>query len=289
MTNGGRAWSVTAAIALVVLSAPAAPTWAAQSQSPSLETAQALFYNGRYAEAAAVSGTLCTADVAALSACELRTSALHFQIKRAIGSAADKDKAFAQCAACAETLAAFLADTRRAQAIARARLKTHPDDHETQFLLGKIDLSYIWLQLGTLGKKTGWDEYWEARRSIDAVLKRNPGNVRAKVARAWIDYIVATRMPGGTRWLLGGGNKKRGLRAAREAADVADAGLYVRAEAGFALWEMLMRERNIADARVVAEKLARDFPDNLELRKFLETQAPPGARLPRLCIENRVA
>jgi hypothetical protein len=34
--------------------------------------------------------------------------------------------------------------------------------------------------------------------------------LRARVARAWIDYIVDTRMPLGTRWLLGGGNKNAG-------------------------------------------------------------------------------
>jgi hypothetical protein len=119
------------------------------------------------------------------------------------------------------------------QAIARARLEVDPRDEETLFFLGKLDLNYVWLQLGTLGRKTGWDEYWEARRSLDRVLKQNPHHVRAKVARAWIDYIVDTKMPRGTRWLLGGGNKKRGLRAVREAATV-EADLFVRAEASFA-------------------------------------------------------
>jgi len=61
------------------------------------------------------------------------------------------------------------------------------------FFLGKLDLNYVWLQLGPLRRKTGWDEYWEARRSLDAVLKANPRHVRARVARAWIDYIVDTR------------------------------------------------------------------------------------------------
>ena len=73
-----------------------------------------------------------------------------------------------------------------------------------------------------LGKKTGWDEYWEARKSLDAVLKANPKHVRARVARGWIDYIVDTRMPWGTRWVLGGGNKKKGLTTLREAAAAGD-------------------------------------------------------------------
>ena len=172
--------------------------------------------------------------------------------------------------ACAELLSLFVTETRRGQAIARARLKVQPEDEETLFFLGKLDLNYVWLQLGTLGRKTGWDEYWEARRSLDKVLKANPEHVRAKVARAWVDYIVDTRMPRGTRWLLGGGNKKRGMRAVAEAATVA-ADTYVRAEAGFALWDMQVRERNLQEAVATARTLARDFPDNQELTKFIET------------------
>lgn len=244
---------------------------------PALDAAQRLFYNGRYADAATLTADLCTAAADTLAACELRTSALLFQLRRALGETPDKDQAFSQCAACPALLSTFVSATRRAQAIARARLKVDPGHEETLFFLGKLDLNYVWLQLGTLGRKTGWDEYWEARRSLDQVLKQNPEHVRAKVARAWIDYIVDTKMPRGTRWLLGGGNKKRGLRAVREAATV-EADLFVRAEAGFALWDMHVRERNIAEARATAATLAEDFPDNPELRKFLETSVPPASR-----------
>jgi hypothetical protein len=152
--------------------------------------------------------------------------------------------------------------------VARARLQSSPEDEATRFLLGKIDLNYVWLQLGVLGHKTGWGEYWEARKSLDAVLKENPDNIRARVSRAWIDYIVDTQMPRGTRWVLGGGNKKRGLKTVREAAEV-DADVFIRAEAGFALWDMQVREKNIAGAVDTARGLARDFPENEELRRFL--------------------
>jgi hypothetical protein len=242
-----------------------------------LDEAQRMFYNGRYADAATLTRDLCTAEADTLAACELRTSALLFQLRRALGESPDKDKAFSACPVCPELLSTFVAETRRVQAIARARLEVDPGDEETLFFLGKLDLNYVWLQLGTLGRKTGWDEYWEARRSLDKVLKQNPRHVRAKVARAWIDYIVDTKMPRGTRWLLGGGNKKRGLRAVREAATV-EAELFVRAEAGFALWDMQVRERNIAEARATAAMLADDFPDNPELRKFLETAVPFAAQ-----------
>jgi hypothetical protein len=243
--------------------------------SPELDAAQAMFYNGQYADATTATDDLCTPVVAALPACELRTASLLFQLRRALGDSSDKEK-FARCATCAGLLSTFVAETRSAQQVARANLLVNPQDQETLFLLGKIDLNYVWLHLGTLGRKTGWDEYWEARHSLDKVLKQNPHNVRAKVARAWIDYIVDTRMPRGTRWVLGGGNKKRGLQAVREAA-IADADTFAHAEAGFALWDLQVRERNIDEAIATARTLATDFPANPELRKFLDTHAPSSS------------
>jgi hypothetical protein len=176
---------------------------------------------------------------------------------------------------CPGLLAIFVAETRLAQTAARAYLKAHPDDVEMLFYLGKLDLNYVWLHLGTLGRKTGWNEYWEARRSLDQVLKLNPGHVRAKVARAWIDYIVDTKMPRMTRWVLGGGSKKKGLQAVREAA-MADADFFVKAEADFALWDMQVRERNISGALDTARRLAVGFPENTEVRKFLDTNGITG-------------
>lgn len=267
--------SVTLLAAAIVVAVPLLlQAGAGRAELAGLDAAQAMFYNGRYADAISATAELCTPEVAVLPACELRTSALHFQLRRALGESANKEKAFTQCAACAELFSTFVAEIRRGQELARARLKTNAEDEEALFFLGKLDLNYVWLHLATIGRKTGWDEYWEARRSLDAVLKRNPHNVRAKVARAWIDYIVDTKMPRGTRWLLGGGNKKRGLQAVREAA-TADADMFVRAEAGFALWDMQVRERNMAAALVTARMLAGDFPANPELRKFVDAQAAP--------------
>ncbi len=233
-----------------------------------LEEAQRLFYNGRYDAAAALTLTLCTPDLDGLAGCELRSSTLLFEIKRAVSGQGDVAKAFKRCARCADWLSAFKALTLWAQGIARARLQAVPSDEDTRFLLGKIDLNYVWLQLGILGHKTGWAEYWEARKSLDAVLKQNPQNVRARVARAWIDYIVDTQMPRGTRWVLGGGNKKRGLATVRDAAEL-DADRFIRAEAGFALWDMQVREGETRSAVESARALARDFPENEELQKFL--------------------
>ena len=108
--------------------------------------------------------------------------------------------------------------------------------------------------------------------------------MRARVSRAWIDYIVDTKMPRGTRWLLGGGDKKRGLQVVREAA-ISEADFFAKAEAGFALWDMQVREKNLVGAVATARGLARDFPENRELVKFLETHA---RRSSRRTIESRI-
>jgi hypothetical protein len=213
---------------------------------------------------------MCVAPANDLAACELRTSSLLFQIKRLLGDAPDKNIAWKSCASCPALMTAFTADTAAGQALARARLASNPADEAGLFFLGKLDLNYVWLQLGTLGRKTGWDEYWEARRSLDKALKQHPDHVRARVARAWIDYIVGTKIPFGVRWLLGGGNKKRGLVIVRDAAK-ADADFFVQAETEFALWDMQVREKNFSDAVVTARDLMTDFPENEDLRKFVAT------------------
>jgi tetratricopeptide (TPR) repeat protein len=257
------AFFFVAAMSPIVTHAAPSSNWSA-----SLDEAHRLFYSGRYEAAAALALDVRTQNPESLSASELRTSALHFQMRRAIGEPQNRETAWKQCAACHELMAVFMAELATGQAAARARLQANPADEEALFFLGKLDLNYVWLQLGTAGKKTGWGEYWEARKSLDAVLKHNPAHVRAQVARAWIDYIVDTKLPRGTKWMLGGGNRKRGLATVREAAQ-STAEPFVQAEARFGLWDMQVRERKIADALVTARALARDFPDNEELAKFV--------------------
>ena len=246
------------------------------THSSTLEDAQRLFYNGDYGRAAIVTQELCAARPDDLDACELRTASLLFQIKKALGETGERDKAagWKLCTVCPALMSAFIADTVRAQAFARARLKTHPDHQDTLFFLGKIDLNYVWLQLGTLGRKTGWDEYWEARRSLDRLLRMNPEHVRARVARAWVDYIVGTTVPRGARWLLGGGNKKRGLLVVAEVVEMGGGGYFVQTEARFALWDMQVRERDVPGAMATARLLASQFPENRELRRFLTMHDP---------------
>lgn len=241
-------------------------------EDSAFQAAQRLFYNARYDAAAAQAAQLRAAHPDDLATYELRTSALLFQLRRAIGDPPDKNKALKKCVPCPALMTAFAEETAAGQAKTRARLKTDPHDETALFYLGKLDLNHVWLHLGTLGKRTGWGEYWEARRSLDAVLKRNPAHVRARVARAWIDYIVDTKVPWGVRWMLGGGDKKKALRVARQAAD-ADADFFTKAEAGFALWEMQIREKDFTEAVVTARRLALDFPKNPEVAEFLAVRA----------------
>ena len=237
---------------------------------PTLTDAQSLFYNARYEEAAGVARALRVSDTDDLASLELRSSALLFQLKALLQGRTGKE-ALKHCVTCPALIVEFLADIRRGQDAARRTLRTSPDDEAALFFLGKLDLNYVWLQLGPLRRKTGWDEYWEARRSLDAVLALNARHVRARVARAWIDYIVDTKMPWGTRWLLGGGNRKQALTDVREAAQT-ESDFFTHAEAEFALWDMQVRERDMAHATDVARRLARDFPDNRELAAFLEAR-----------------
>ena len=256
---------------------------AAARDCPTLADAQRLFYSARYGEAAALTLALRTDETedleGALALHELRTSALLFQLKGALDGRPGKEKTLSLCPTCQGLLTAFLSEFARGQALARERLHTVPRDEVALFFLGKLNLNYVWLQLGTLGRRTGWNEYREARKSLDAVLKAHPRHVRARVARAWIDYIVDTRMPRGTRWLLGGGSKKRGLLAVRDAADT-EADFFIQTEARFALWDMQVREANLTGATATARVLLRDFPENRELVSFLEAQEPASRPRP---------
>jgi hypothetical protein len=234
---------------------------------PTLADAQRLFYNARYEAAGALALALRVPDVEDLANDELRSSALLFQLKALLDGG--RDGALKDCATCPVLIAEFLADIHHGQDLARMDLRSNPGDEAALFFLGKLDLNYVWLQLGPLHRRTGWNEYWEARRSLDAVLRQNPRHVRARVARAWIDYVVDTKMPWGSRWLLGGGNRKQALADIREAAQM-ESDFFSHVEAEFALWDMEVRERHVASAIDVARRLAHDFPDNGELAAFLK-------------------
>src|SRR5687768_8206591 len=122
--------SVASIIVVVVLAlaraqdvAPVRPSEGTEAPEATLAGAQRAFYSGRYEEAADMSLGLCAAGADDLEACELRTSSLHFQIRRALGEAPDREQAWKMCATCPDLMSSFLADTDRARALARARLQ----------------------------------------------------------------------------------------------------------------------------------------------------------------------
>lgn len=258
---------------LLLASSLADVSAAAPPAADSLEAAQELFYNGQYAEAAAVTrGVVQDDDVELI---ELRTSAILFQIRRALDGGSDKNKALKACLSCADLIKAFKAEYARGLTLARAAVARQPKDALALFYLGKFNLNYVWLELGTLGHRTGWNEYWEARHSLDESLVLDPTHRRARVARAWIDYIVDTRMPWGTGWVLGGGNKKKAMSVMRDAA-VAGDDRYAYAEALFGLWDMQVREKRTAEALESARRLAIMFPNNPEVSRFLTSTLRPA-------------
>ena len=106
-----------------------------QSQSPlELADAMRLFYTGRYEDAAAMALELRAEDDADLASYELRSSALLFQIRRAIGEPKDKEKALKQCAPCASLMSEFRTEIDKGRERARERLKSDPKDVTARFL-----------------------------------------------------------------------------------------------------------------------------------------------------------
>jgi hypothetical protein len=244
-------------------------------EAATLDDAQRLFYTSLFPESAAAAHAILETEPDNLAAWEVRTSALHFQLRRLLGEPKDRKAAMAKCAECRAVLTTFLDDVNTGRAAARARIAKAPDDDEARFFLGKLDLSYLWMQLSTLGRKTGWDEYWEAKRLLEGILEKNPMHVRGRVARAWMDYIVGTRVPWGTRWVMGGGSKSRGLAMVREAAQT-PADHYTQVEAQFGLWEMLARDGKRDEAVGVAKELLKKFPENKDLARFVQNDGRPA-------------
>jgi hypothetical protein len=275
LTTSGHVAFALAVTALIAIGAPGAAGLAPVDEDRrAMLDAQRAFYNAHYVDAAAQALALRTRLPDDLAAYELRSSALLFQLKRLIDPNPDRDDALRKCVTCAELMSDFTRENTRGMSLARARLSADDEDDSARFFLSKLDLNYVWLQLGSLGRRTGWNEYWEGRKGLDAVIKRNPRHIRARIARAWIDYIVDTKMPRGTKWILGGGSKKHALDVVREVA-AADAEFFERVEAVFALWEMESRENNVPEAVTAARTLARDFPENREIAAFIEAKGKP--------------
>jgi hypothetical protein len=250
-----------ALIAVGLAAAPATTSATDPSASLSLDQARQAFYSGRYAEAADLALAARDIEPALVESYEVRTSALLFSLRRELGDDRRRRSTVDACTACGGLLAAFHSELTEGQTRARARLGLDADDEVAHYVLAKLNLNYVWLHNGLLGRRTGWRQYRDARRSLETTLEGNPNHIRAQVALAWIEYIVDDRVPWGTKWLFGGGSRTRAIEAMRRAA-ASNGSFYELAEARFGLWDMLRREEQFDGAAAVARDLARDFPDN---------------------------
>ncbi len=155
---------------------------------PTLSDAQRLFYNARYEAAAALALDIRASDTQDLPNDELRSSALLFQLKALLEGRPDNEKALKNCATCPQLIAEFLTDIRHGQALARTTLRSTPSDEAALFYLGKLDLNYVWLQLGPLRRKTGWDEYLGSE-TVPRRGARTQSAARPRARRTRVDRL----------------------------------------------------------------------------------------------------
>jgi hypothetical protein len=130
---------------------------------------------------------------------------------------------------------------------------------------------------GRSAEKTGWDEYWEARRSLDLVVRRQPQHVRALVARAWIDYIVRHQDAVGHAVGARRGHQEASARDRAGSREPPVRFLHARRGEVRAVGHASAGTQPEAVAEAGRE-LADDFPDNREVAAFLETREARGRR-----------
>jgi hypothetical protein len=134
VSAGGSTLNFMNSFAAFAAVAMLASTSSAYGNSPSMDDAQRAFFNARYEAASDLALTLQGSDAGSLEAFEVRTSALHFLLRDALGNDVDKARAFKQCSTCAALLAAFLSDTAKGQADCSRAARRRPSRHERTVL-----------------------------------------------------------------------------------------------------------------------------------------------------------
>jgi hypothetical protein len=162
----------------------------------------------------------------------------------------------------ADLLTAFLSNTSQGQAIARGRLRINPTDGDALFS-GEAQLICVWLHVETLGRKTGWS-VWEAGDRWTPFSKTIHSTAEL-VLRAWIDYIVDTKM---ARHALAARRRQQEARSSGREAASAESEFFVRVEAEFALWECWCVN---GICKATGPEARAGLSDNRKLSKFLET------------------
>jgi tetratricopeptide (TPR) repeat protein len=247
-----------------------------------IKGAKECFYEDRYAEAERLVMEARTIDPTDPESYELRTTIILFRLKhitgiegaREEGNVKETKKTLTACALCPGLVKQFENDAAEGTRLARQVLVNRPDDERATFLLAKIALNKLWLNLQILDKLEGWREYKEARKFLAKVLARNPNHVRALTASGWINYIVAQRNLL-VRAVLGGGSKKTALKQVRQAASCGRCAFFDRIEARFSLLDMLKQEKSFAEAVVLAKELSVRFPENASLIDLIGQKTVP--------------
>lgn len=236
-----------------------------------LNRAKEFFYQEKYQDSERLILEARAIDPTDPESYEFRTTILLFRLRDLTGIDVARQgkatKTLATCAACPEMLRQFEADTAEGLRLARLVLTQKPDDERATFIIAKLDLNKLWLNLKILNKMKGWREYQEARKFLAKVLARNPNHSRALIASAWINYIVADRIFL-LRAVLGGGSKKTALKQLRQAASCGQCDAFDRSEAGFSLLDILKQEKMFAEAAVLARELSVRYPENASLAQF---------------------
>lgn len=245
-----------------------------------INEAKERFYQKRYEEAERFVLEARSIDPADPESYELRTTIILFRLKQTTGINGDRQgdakttkETLATCPVCPELLRQFENDSAEGIRLAQQILVTRSDDERALFLLAKMNLNKLWLNLQVLDRRKGWQEYREARKLLGRVLEQNPQHARALTASAWINYIV-----GGRNFLvravLGGGSRKTALKQLRQAVSCVDCDFFDRTEAKFSLLDILRQEKCFAEASALAEELRIRFPQNAAFIHVGQTTVP---------------
>jgi hypothetical protein len=193
---------------------------------------------------------------------ELRTGLLVLRTKQALKAAGGKRN---DCADCEGLIQEFEKDFGKGRALADAALQQNLKDDRLMFLSGKLYLNRVWMNVDILDKAaSSGGPYRDARDRIEEVLKRNPRHIRALVASAWINYMIASRNLA-TRLLLRTfgikGDKEEAFEHLARAVAL-DGDEYAHWEAKFTQRDLLKRENKLSEVETVTEELRARFPKN---------------------------
>ncbi len=189
---------------------------------------------------------------------EAHTSALLFRLRKQAG-VNGSGLLLSKQAPDPSTLAEFLRLQAEGVRQAERCLRDSPRNARCEFLLAKLHLNKLWLNLQVLDRKTGLGEYRSARAGLERVLVRDPNHARALTALGWIEQVVAERS-WAVRRLLGGGSHDKALAHIHRATSCSSCSELDVAEAKFALAELLQREKRQKEAEPILRELRRRFP-----------------------------